>query len=128
MNNIKFLKLYNSLSNNFAFVIATIGKRAIILLLIALTVILTSILLVDGWIRLFNHQTITILHNRIGLNNLYELKYNISQSENAERGFLITSRDNYLTLFNNAVDAARQNIAVVNLNLQIYPEKNKKAI
>ena len=128
MSNQSVITIYNLLTNKVATVIATLGKRTIILLAISFIIIFTSILLIDNWIRVFNHQTVEIINTRKALNNLHELKFQVAHAESAQRSFLMTGHQKFVASFNNAMSAARQNIAFLESDLEKQPSKDQKAI
>ena len=128
MNYQGVINTYTLLAKKAETVNATLGKRTIILLAISFIIIFTSILLIDNWIRLFNHQTAEIINTRKALNNLHELKFQVAHAESAQRSFLMTGHQKLVASFNNAMSAARQNIAFVESDLEKQPSKDQEAI
>ena len=113
MNNSTTNMYHSVLFNQISTIYSALGKRIIILLTIAFLIITSSVILIDGWIRMFNNQTHNIIYARDTLKELNDLKYNVVRCESSQRGFLITERLAYLTPFSGASQSARKNIAQI---------------
>lgn len=113
MNNSTTIKYTSVLFTQISTIYSVLGKRTVILLTIAFLIITSSVILIDGWIRMFNNQTHNIISARNTLNNLNDLKYNVVRCESSQRGFLITDRVAYLTPFSSAFSDARKNMAQI---------------
>lgn len=125
MNQEKIIKSFDSFTANIENVVATLGKRTIFSLCVSFFIIFVSIMLIDNWIGLFNAQTNQLIKSRKIQNDLYDLKYHIATAESAQRGFLITGRDLYLTPFDQAIKKANHNMRAIEQGFSANFEKSQ---
>ena len=95
----------------FEKIVVLLGGRTIAMLATALLVTLLSVIYSDSWIQSLDQQGETIGQIRTNIINLHRLKTDLYKAESAQRGYLFTKRQAYITPFNEALGAARDNIA-----------------
>lgn len=91
-------------------IVALLGGRTITMLFIALITAISTVLFTDNWIATFSRQVevLSILRDNVVV--LHQLKIDLLQAESAQRGYLLTSRNEYLAPFNLAIKQARNHI------------------
>jgi signal transduction histidine kinase len=87
-----------------------LGGRTISILFIALMIAFGSVMFSDNWIVSFSKQVEVIKQVRENIAVLSQLKADLFEAENAQRGYIITKRKEYIAPFNTALSKARANI------------------
>ena len=93
--------------------IERLGGRTIAMLSAALIIAMASILFNDNWILSITRQYNEIGQIRTNIIILNTLQTNLYSAESAQRGFLLTEKDEYIAPFNLALTDARKNIQVI---------------
>ncbi|MES2499008.1 MAG: CHASE3 domain-containing protein [Pseudomonadota bacterium] len=97
----------------FEKLITLLGGRTIAMLAVALLITMVSVLYSDNWILSIKRQDAVISHIRNTIVILQDIKTKVYKAESAQRGYLYTSRADYLEPFNNALNEARENVRKV---------------
>lgn len=87
-----------------------LGGRVIVTLSAAMVLALLAVMFTDAWIVSIGEQDNKINQIRHNVIMLNQLRTNLVRAESAERGYLLTQRDDYVEPFNDAVKQARENI------------------
>ncbi|HEY8118254.1 MAG TPA: CHASE3 domain-containing protein [Methylophilaceae bacterium] len=87
-----------------------LGGRVIVTLSAAMVLALLAVVFTDAWIVSIGEQDNKINQIRHNVMMLNQLRTNLIRAESAERGYLLTQRDDYVEPFNEAVKQARENI------------------
>ena len=91
-------------------IVALLGGRTITMLFIALITAISTVIFTDNWIVTFSRQVEVLRVLRDNIVVLHELKIDLLQAESAQRGYLLTSRNEYLAPFNLAIKQARSHL------------------
>ena len=91
-------------------IVALLGGRTITMLFIALLTAISTVMFTDNWIVTFSRQVEVLRILRDNIVVLHQLKIDLLQAESAQRGYLLTSRDEYVAPFNLAIKLARNHI------------------
>ena len=91
-------------------IVALLGGRTITMLFIALITAISTVLFTDNWIVTFSRQVEVLRILRDNVVVLHQLKFDLLQAESAQRGYLLTSRNEYLAPFNLAIKQARNHL------------------
>jgi len=94
----------------FEKLIVLLGGRTIAMLAVALLITMVSVLYSDNWILSIGRQDIVINQIRTNIVTLNKLKTNLYKAESAQRGYLLTKREEYIEPFETALTAGRENI------------------
>ncbi len=94
----------------FERLITLLGGHTIAMLAVALLITMISVLYSDNWILSIGRQDVVIGQVRSNIVLLHDLKTNLYKAESAQRGYLYTSRMDYIAPFNDALNEARENI------------------
>ena len=91
-------------------IVLLLGGRTIAMLFAALMIAFASVIFSDNWIVSISRQIEVIKQVRDNIAVLHQLKANLFEAESAQRGYIITKREEYVAPFNNALNLARANI------------------
>ena len=91
-------------------IVALLGGRTITMLFIALITAVGTVIFTDNWIVTFSRQVEVLRILRDNVVVLHELKIDLLQAESAQRGYLLTTRIEYLAPFNLAIKQARNHL------------------
>ena len=91
-------------------IVALLGGRTITMLFIALMTAIGTVIFTDNWIVTFSRQVEVLRILRDNVVVLHELKIDLLQAESAQRGYLLTTRIEYLAPFNLAIKQARSHL------------------
>ena len=91
-------------------IVALLGGRTITMLFIALITAVGTVIFTDNWIVTFSRQVEVLRILRDNVVVLHELKIDLLQAESAQRGYLLTTRIEYLAPFNLAIKQARSHL------------------
>ena len=86
-----------------------LGGRTIAMLAVALLITMVSVLYSDNWLVSIGRQDVVITQIKTSIVTLHKLKTNLYKAESAQRGYLLTKRDEYIEPFETSLDAARDN-------------------
>ena len=115
----RFEKLVKLLMIWFKKLLNKLGGRVIAILASALLFTMVSVLITDNWILKLDQESKIIGQLRENMNVLNQLKANFYRAESAQRGYLVTQRDDYVAPLDMALQAARKNIKQLELNAQL---------
>ena len=91
-------------------IVLLLGGRTIAMLFAALVIAFASVMFSDNWIVSISRQVDVIRQVRENIAVLHDLKANLFEAESAQRGYIITKREEYVAPFNSALNQARANI------------------
>ena len=91
-------------------IVLLLGGRTIAMLFAALVIAFASVMFSDNWIVSISRQVELIKQVRDNIAFLHQLKANLFEAESAQRGYIITKREEYVAPFNKALNQARANI------------------
>ena len=91
-------------------IVILLGGRTIAMLFAALIIAFASVMFSDNWIVSISRQIEVIKQVRDNIAVLHQLKANLFEAESAQRGYIITKRQEYVAPFDNALNEARANI------------------
>lgn len=91
-------------------IVALLGGRTISMLLIALLTAISTVIFTDNWIVTFSQQVEVLRILRDNVVVLHQLKIDLLQAESAQRGYLLTSRSEYVAPFDLAIMQARNHV------------------
>ena len=94
----------------FEKLITLLGGRTIAMLAVALLITMVSVLYNDNWILSIGRQDAVINQVKTNILTLQKLKTNLYKAESAQRGYLLTKREDYIEPFDTSLHAARENI------------------
>ncbi len=87
-----------------------LGGRTIAMLCTALFIAIASVIFSDSWIVSMNRQVEVVRLVRANIAVLHQLKADLFEAESAQRGYLLTKREEYILPFNDALNNARANV------------------
>jgi len=93
----------------FEKLVSLLGGRTIAMLAVALLITMVSVLYSDNWLVSIGRQDVVITQIKTSIVTLHKLKTNLYKAESAQRGYLLTKRDEYIEPFETSLDAARDN-------------------
>ena len=91
-------------------IVLLLGGRTIAMLFAALVIAFASVIFSDNWIVSISRQIEVTKQVRDNIAVLHQLKANLFEAESAQRGYIITKREEYIAPFDNALNQARANI------------------
>ena len=91
-------------------IVALLGGRTISMLLFALLTAISTVIFTDNWIVTFSKQVEVLRVLRDNVVVLQQLKIDLLQAESAQRGYLLTSRSEYVAPFDLAIMQARNHV------------------
>lgn len=107
-------------------IVVLLGGRTIAMLFAALMIAFGSVVFSDNWIVSFSKQVEVIKKVRDNIAVLHQLKANLYEAESAQRGYIITKRNEYVRPFNAALEQARRNVNLSEvLVIDTSSEKNQ---
>ncbi|MBA3695931.1 MAG: CHASE3 domain-containing protein [Methylotenera sp.] len=116
----------NQLWNWFEKIVTILGGRTIAMLVGTLLITIVSIVSTDNWILSMGGQAVLIGKTRNTIIALNQLQANIYKAESAQRGYLYTSRWNYVEPFNKALIDARKNIRTIETSITATTSGNEQ--
>ena len=107
-------------------IVLLLGGRTIAMLFAALIIAFASVMFSDNWIVSISRQIEVIKQVRDNIAVLHQLKANLFEAESAQRGYIITKRQEYVAPFDKAINQARANIKLSEIlinNTSAEPDK-----
>ena len=93
----------------FEKLVSLLGGRTITMLAVALLITMVSVLYSDNWLVSIGRQDVVITQIKTSIVTLHKLKTNLYKAESAQRGYLLTKREEYIEPFETSLNAARDN-------------------
>lgn len=93
----------------FEKLVSLLGGRTIAMLAVALLITMVSVLYSDNWLVSIGRQDVVITQIKTNIVTLHTLKTNLYKAESAQRGYLLTKREEYIEPFETSLNAARDN-------------------
>jgi len=93
----------------FEKLVSLFGGRTIAMLAVALLITMVSVLYSDNWLVSIGRQDLVITQIKTSIVTLHKLKTNLYKAESAQRGYLLTKREEYIEPFETSLNAARDN-------------------
>ena len=112
----------------FERIVVSLGGRTIAMLSVALLIAISSVIFSDNWIVSINRQIEVIKQVRDNIAVLHQLKANLFEAESAQRGYIITKRQEYVAPFDNALNEARANIKLSEILINKTSSKPDKIL
>ena len=109
-------------------IVLLLGGRTIAMLFAALIIAFASVMFSDNWIVSINRQIEVIKQVRDNIAVLHQLKANLFEAESAQRGYIITKRQEYVAPFDNALNEARANIKLSEILINKTSSKPDKIL
>ncbi len=109
-------------------IVLLLGGRTIAMLFAALLIAFASVMFSDNWIVSISRQVEVIKQVRDNIAVLHQLKANLFEAESAQRGYIITKREEYVAPFNNALNQARANIKLSEILISKTSSEQSKVV
>ena len=109
-------------------IVLLLGGRTIAMLFAALIIAFASVMFSDNWIVSVSRQVEVIKQVRDNIAVLHQLKANLFEAESAQRGYIITKRQEYVAPFDKAINQARANIKLSEILINKTSSKPDKIL
>lgn len=103
-------KLLHSVVNNLNKVAVLFGGRTVSLLIIALIIAMITIYLSDKWLQSIQKISEQLATVNYAISGVTHLEANLLKAESAQRGFLLTSSEEYVKPYDQAMSDARASL------------------
>lgn len=90
--------------------IRRLGGRVLAILFASMILALVSVMFTDAWLVELEQQNAQIDQVQRNINVLQQLRTSLNLAESAQRGYLLTQRQELVTTFNQAIEASRRHI------------------